>query len=255
MASAAEASLIPKDYFSDTSALYATFRPVYPEKLFAYLASLPARRVLALDCGTGNGQAALGLSRLFERVVATDGSAEQLRHAVPAPNVTYRQAAAEKSGLAARSVDLVTAAQALHWFDIGAFFGGARRVLAPGGVLAVWGYGDPVLEEAPLQAAVHAFNRGTLEPYWPAERALLLAGYRTIEFPFDEVAVPTFFLEQRWTLGQLTGLMRTWSATSRFAARHGRDPVAEVEATLRRDWGEPADSHVVRWPLYLRVGR
>lgn len=172
-----------------------------------------------------------------------------------APNVTYRQAPAEKSGLADRSVDLITVAQALHWFDIDAFFREAGRTLAPGGVLAVWGYGDPVLDEEPLQAAVHAFNRGTLEPYWPPERALLLAGYRTIAFPFDEVVVPTFFLEQRWTLSQLTGLMRTWSATQRFAAQHGRDPVAEVETTLRGKWGAPGDTHVVRWPLYLRVGR
>ena len=42
-----------------------------------------------------------------------------------------------------------------------------------------------------------------------------------VEFPFDEVAVPTFFLEQRWTLGQLTGLMRTWSATSRSVRHDG----------------------------------
>lgn len=250
-----EASLLAKDYFSDRSALYATFRPVYPDNLFDYLASLPSRRVVALDCGTGNGQAAAGLAPRFERVIAIDGSLEQLQHAIAAPNVTYRHAPAEKSGLSDRSVDLVTVAQALHWFDVDEFFKEVRRVLAPGGVVAAWGYGDPVLAEPALQSVVHAFNRGTLEAYWPPERSLLLAAYRTIDFPFDEIAAPPFVLEHTWTLRQLTGLMRTWSATSRFVAERGGDPVEEVEATLRRVWGDAETTHVVRWPLYLRVGR
>lgn len=250
-----EAPLIPKDYFSDRSTLYATFRPAYPDPFLDYLASLPLRRGLALDCGTGNGQAAVGLAPRFERVIATDGSSEQLHHAIAAPNVTYLRTPAEKSGLAGRSVDLVTAAQALHWFDIDAFFREARRVLVAGGVIAVWGYGDPTLDEPSLHSVVHAFNRGTLEPYWPPERALLLAGYRTLDFPFDEIVTPPFSLEQQWTLHQLTGLMRTWSATLRFAAEHGRDPVEEVEAALLREWGDPESLRVVRWPLFLRAGR
>jgi hypothetical protein len=150
---------------------------------------------------------------------------------------------------------MITAAQALHWFDIDAFFAEARRVLVQRGVLAVWGYGDPVLDEPSLQSAVHAFNRGTLEPYWAPERSLLLAGYQTIEFPFEEIVAPAFVLEHRWTLPQLAGLMRTWSATSLFAARHARDPVIEVEATLSHEWGDPETPRAVRWPLHLRIGR
>lgn len=188
-------------------------------------------------------------------MVATDGSPAQLQHAQPAPNVTYRHAAAEESGLPDNSVDLVTAAQALHWFDIPAFFREAQRVLAPGGVIAVWGYGDPSVDDPSVQLVVHGFNRGTLEDYWPPERRLLLAGYCTIEFPFEEIVTPSFSLEQRWSLPRLTGLMRTWSATSRFAAEHGWDPVADIEAALAREWGDPEEVRVIRWPLYLRAGR
>lgn len=144
----------------------------------------------------------MGLARHFDRVVATDGSREQLQHARPAPNVDYRCAPAEESGLPDRSVDLVTAAQALHWFNIDAFFREAQRVLVPGGVIAVWGYGDPSVDEPSLQAILHEFNRETLEHHW--------------------------------TLGQLTGLLRTWSATARYAAQHRRDPVIEVETALGR---------------------
>ncbi len=228
---------------------------MYPAALFDTLARLPDQRGLALDCGTGNGQAAVGLSVHFARVVATDPSEAQLAHAAPAANVEYRYARAEASGLPDASVDLVTAAQALHWFDTAAFFEEARRVLAPGGAIAVWGYGDPVLEDPPLQSIVHEFNRGLLEPWWYPERKLLLAAYRTIDFPFSEITTPEFTLEQRWNLSQLAGLLRTWSATTRYSAEHGIDPVAEVEAALAKEWGDPARPRVVRWPLYLRAGR
>lgn len=171
------------------------------------------------------------------------------------PNVEYRCARAEASGLPNGSVDLVTAAQALHWFDIAAFFGEARRVLAPGGAVAVWGYGDPVLDDQRLHSIVHDFNRGVLEPWWYPERKLLLAGYRTVDFPFTEISLPAFTLEQRWNLRQLAGLLRTWSATTRYSAHHGVDPVAKLEAALAKEWGDPGLLQIVRWPLYIRAGR
>lgn len=244
-----------KDHFSDRAALYAAFRPVYPDALIDSIAQLPARRRLALDCGTGSGQAAVGLARHFEHVIATDSSSEQLRHAIPNPKVEYRCAPAEVSGLPDRSVDLVTAAQALHWFDVDEFFTEARRVLAARGAIAVWGYGDPVLDAPALQTALHEFNRGTLESYWPPGRSLLLAGYSTIDFPFEEVRTPPFALEVRWNLGQLTGYLRTWSATSRYTAQHGSDPVVEVERALGAEWGNPDERRIVRWPVYVRAGR
>lgn len=247
--------MIPNDYFSERSALYAAARPGYPADLFDAVAALPARRRLALDCGTGSGQAALGLARRFDQVIATDGSAEQLRHATPAANVEYRCAPAESSGLPDRSVDLVTVAQALHWFDIATFFNEARRVLAPGGAIAVWGYGDPWLEDPALQSILHDFNRVTLEPYWRPERHLLLDGYRTTEFPFEEISMQQLTLEQRWTLRQLSALLGTWSATTRYTAHHQLDPVPTVEAALAREWGNPDHPRVIRWPLHVRAGR
>lgn len=247
--------MIPKDYFSERSALYAAARPGYPPELFDAVAVIPARRRVALDCGTGNGQAALGLARHFDRVIATDGSPEQLQHATPAANVDYRCAPAESSGLPDRSVDLVTAAQALHWFDIAAFFSEARRVLAPGGAIAVWGYGDPWLDEPALQTILRDFNRGTLEPYWATERHLLLDGYRTVEFPFEEFSMRQLTLEHRWTLRQVCALLGTWSATVRYSAHHRVDPVPTVEAALAREWGNPDDPRVIRWPLHVRAGR
>ena len=244
-----------KDHFSGRAALYATYRPLYPPALFEFLAGLTPRHRTALDCGTGNGQAAIGLVSYFDRVIATDPSAEQIRNATSHERIEYRVAAAQSSGLPAQSVNLVTAAQALHWFDAAAFFAEAKRVLAPDGAIAVWGYGDPLLDSAPLDAELHAFNRGLLEPYWFAERKLLLDGYKSIRFPFDKVTVPTFELEMKWTLAELAGYLRTWSATLRYRERHGVDPVLEVERSLATHWGGANAQRLIRWPLHLLAGK
>lgn len=234
--------------------MYAAHRPDYPESLFSYVVSLVRERRTAWDCGTGSGQAAIGLVEHFERVVATDPSPGQLAHARAHPRIEYRQAPADASGLESASVDLVTVAQALHWFDIGRFYAEAQRVLVPGGVIAVWGYGDPLLDSPGLQRTLHEFNHGTLESYWTPERRILLERYRTIPFPFAEVVRPPFTFERRWTLGELAGYLRTWSATARYVEAHDTDPVEAVEAELARQWGNPGKQRAVRWPLYLRAG-
>jgi SAM-dependent methyltransferase len=244
-----------KDHFSQRAALYAVYRPHYPDSLFTYLAGLTGEHELALDCGTGNGQAAVPLAEHFARVVATDASSAQLANATPRPNVEYRLAASDKSGLPSQSVDLVTAAQALHWFNPPAFFDEAKRVLKRDGAIAVWGYGDPILDTDSLQCFLHSFNRVKLEPYWSAERQILLDGYRPIEFPFAELTAPAFELSARWTLEELTGYIRTWSATASYVERHGVDPVSELERALAADWGNPADRRDIKWPLHLRVGK
>ncbi|HEY2140100.1 MAG TPA: hypothetical protein VGH00_08465, partial [Chthoniobacterales bacterium] len=61
-----------KDHFSKQAEGYAKFRPRYPQELFRYLATIAPRRELAWDCATGNGQAAVELAEVFDRVIATD---------------------------------------------------------------------------------------------------------------------------------------------------------------------------------------
>src|SRR5688500_8320225 len=178
-----------KDYFSASAAEYAAFRPRYPEALFEFVASLPARRRTAWDCATGNGQAAIPLAKRFDRVIATDASAEQIAHAERGARVGYRVALADASGIEAGSVDLVTVAQALHWLPLDAFFAEVRRVLAPGGALAIWCYAR--LSIAPdIDQVIERYYAGTLAPYWSPERALVDQGYRTIAMPIAEVEPP-----------------------------------------------------------------
>jgi SAM-dependent methyltransferase len=243
------------DHFSHVAGAYASFRPSQPDALVSWAVGLAPRRDLAWDCATGNGQAARAVAEHFARVVATDASASQLAHAAPHPRVTYRAAPAEASGLTDRSADLVTVAQALHWFDLDAFYREVRRVLAPGGALAVWSYMSPHVDAPAADALLQEYMYGRLGPYWPPERRLIEEGYRTIPFPFDEVAAPPFALVARWTLAQLAGYMRTWSATSRYVAAHGRDPIADFEAAARDAWGDDgAAERTVTWVYAIRAG-
>lgn len=241
------------DPFADIASEYATFRPGYPAALFAYLASTSARHDLAWDCATGNGQAALGLAPLFRRVVATDASAAQITAARSHPRVAYRVAPAHASGLDAASVDLLTVAQALHWLDRDTFYVEAARVLTPAGVLAVWTYGAPHLDDAQLDRVLTRHYTVVVGPCWPPERRVVDDGYRSISFPFAELTAPPFEMAVSWPLAALLGYVRTWSASGRYRAEHGTDPTDALAAALAPLWG-PAERRIC-WPLTLRLGR
>lgn len=248
-------SASPPDHFSRVADAYAQSRPHYPGELFTWLATLPERRALVWDCGAGSGQASVALADYFDQVIATDLSEAQLARAPAHPKIHYRVATAEASGLAAASVDLVTVAQALHWFDHARFFAEARRVLAPGGALAAWTYGTMVVEDDAINGLARAYYHDTVGPYWPAERRLVEEGYRSIAFPFERIAAPTFDIVLEWTLAQLLAYFRSWSATARYVQARGQDPVDALAPLLARAWGDSASRRRIRWPLTILAGR
>jgi SAM-dependent methyltransferase len=245
-----------KDHFSTVSRDYASFRPSYPPALFKWLGAIPGRQELAWDCACGSGQGTLELSRHFKQVIGTDASETQIK-AAPRDEATiqWRVAPAEASGLTAESVDLITVAQALHWFDLPKFYAEANRVLRPEGVLAVWCYGINEVEDRAINECILDFYSNVVGPFWPPERQIVETGYRTLDFPFAELEVPPFRMETSWSLPQLLGYFRTWSATTRYIAAHGHDPVVELEIELARLWGSPKEERIVRWPLSIRAGR
>lgn len=243
-----------KNHFSAQAAEYARFRPRYPAALFEWLASVAPGRALAWDCGTGNGQAAVALAVHFGRVVASDPSAEQIAHAELHPRVQYFVAAAEAPPGEARGADLVTVAQALHWFDFDRFYSGLEGVLGPGGVLAAWGYGLMGISPA-VDAVVLDYYSRVVGPWWPPDRAHIESGYRSIPFPLDEMAVPTFAMSARWNLDALMGYLDTWSATRRYRVARGEDPLLALRPVLAAAWGEGELERDIEWPLFLRVGR
>ena len=240
-------------HFAAIAAAYAAFRPTYPAALFEHIARASPRHARALDCGTGNGQAAHGLAAHFRRVLATDLSPGQLRQAAPHARVCYAAMRAERTALPNRCMDCVTVAQALHWLPLAEFYAEARRVLNPGGILAVWCYGRVELR-AELNPPLQAFS-DAVAPYWPRERSMVDRGYRDVPFPFKELPALSIRLEQDWTLAALLGYAGTWSAVARFRAATGTDPVARLRAELARRWGDPGALERVWWPLSLRMGR
>jgi SAM-dependent methyltransferase len=242
------------DHFSGVAAAYAAFRPRYPDALFEFLAHAARAHDDAWDAGTGSGQAAVGLAGHFRHVIATDASSSQIEHATPHARISYRVGSAEASGLADASVDLVTAAQALHWFDRPRFWAEARRVLRARGVIAVWTY---VLFEIapPIDAIVRRFYIDVVGPFWPPERRITEERYQTIEFPFAEFTAPNFVIEQSVTLDDVAGYIRTWSAAREFVKHHHMDPVDALVGELSHVWGSPQQTRLARWPVTMRIGR
>lgn len=243
-----------KDHFSRQAADYSRYRPGYPPELIAYVASLAPGHALAVDCATGNGQAAVALAGHFDEVLAVDASDAQLAQAQPHPRVRYERALAESLPVPDGAVALVAVAQAIHWFDFDRFYAECRRVLMPGGVLAAWTY-TVFRAGGEIDEVVDRFYEGTVGPYWPPEREYVQQAYRTIPFPWQEITPPPFRLQTEWTLEQVLGYFASWSSVQQYRAAHGgRDPLPAVERELASVW--PATGTVrLDWPLHLRVGR
>jgi SAM-dependent methyltransferase len=243
-----------KDHFSGHAGAYARYRPDYPGELFDYLATLTPRHDIALDCATGNGQAAVGLARHFERVIATDGSVAQLRNAQANPHIVYLGNLAEQPALQDHSVDLAVAAQAAHWFDHARFHPEMHRVLRPDGALAIWTYGLAFVSPAVDEIVRHFYDE-TVGRYWPPERRHVETAYRELPFPWREITPPQFQLRLQWDLDTFLGYIGTWSAVQRYTKVSGADPLPALHAEIAPYWnsGEPPRS--VTWPLHLRIGR
>ncbi len=242
-----------KDNFSTGSDRYAKYRPAYPDALYEYLLSLVPGREQAWDAGTGNGQVAQVLARYFGKVLATDISRQQIAHAIQHPRISYLVEPAEKTSFPDESFDLITVAQAIHWFNFGAFYKEVNRVAKKGGVLAVIGYGlvrtNPVVDEV-----IGRFYRNVAGPYWDKERRYVDEDYKTIPFPFKELAAPVFDNRMEWSFDQLMGYIGTWSAVKHYEQQNGSNPVDLVRDELRDGFGGHA-TVAGSFPILLRVAR
>lgn len=241
------------DNFSQGAASYAQFRPESPDAIFEFLYSYVQKFDVAWDCGTGNGQVAARLSERFTKVYGTDISNEQLQHAQQRDNITYRVERAEQTSFADSSIDLVTIAQAIHWFDLEPFYTEVQRVGRPNAVIAAWTYTTLRLTPEINKVIDHLYTDIT-GPYWDKERALVDAGYSTLPFPFKEITPPAFEIRKEWTIDQVVGYLRTWSGVKHYMERGHDDPILLILPDLKKAWGTAATQQVY-WPVHMRAGR
>jgi ubiquinone/menaquinone biosynthesis C-methylase UbiE len=242
------------DHFGTQTQNYLHFRPTYPRELFQYLASLVNEKNVAWDCGAGNGQAALTLANKFKRVIATDINQTQLDVAIKKENIEYRCCAAEETTIQDQSVDLITVAQALHWFDFEKFYREVKRVLKPQGIIAIWCYSLGKITPE-IDVIIYRFYQTILNDYWPKERRYIDDEYKTIPFPFHEIISPQFIIEKQMTFSQLMGYLSTWSALKEYQKRNHKNPLEFVHAELQMAWGDTIRERIMHWPLHLRVGK
>jgi len=242
-------------HFQNAGEDYAKYRPTYPPELVEFLAAQCKRHNLAVDVGCGTGQFSALIAQHFQQVLATDVSASQVENAAPVPNIRFAVEPAEQCSAKEASVDLIVAAQAAHWFDLPSFYQEARRIAAPGCVLALVSYGVLFIDNAKCNDRFRQFYYDEIGPYWPPERQHVDNGYASFDFPFEELSYPAMSIERDWTLEQFLGYVRTWSSV-KAAAKEGKasltDSFAEELVGL---WGDPQERRKISWPIAMRLGR
>lgn len=242
------------DNFSKQSDIYKKYRPDYPVELFDYLATLTPSHGLAWDAGTGNGQAALGLTSHFASVYATDPSAQQIDNAYRHDRINYKVEKAEQCSLGAHSTDLITVALALHWFDFSLFYAQVKRVLKPNGIIAAWAYGIPKISPE-IDALIHHIHDSVVGELWQEENRMVEKEYTTIPFPFDEIKPPEFFIRKNLSKNDLLGLVRSWSATQKYIDKYAKDPIPAWDHKLTELWDNPENTKAATWKLVLKIGK
>ncbi len=156
--------------------------------------------------------------------------------------------------MADSSVDLLTVAVAVHWFDFEKFYAEVKRVLKPGGIIAVWCYHIPTITPQ-VNAILEKYYKEILKGYWPERFHFVDERYKTLPFPFDKIKSPEFEMTTEWNLDQLTGFLNSWSATKNYLKATGQNPIAGIWDELNFAWGDQNLKRYLYWLLHIRIGK
>ncbi len=244
---------LPKDNFSVQSDLYARYRPHYSPEVYSFILQFVKQKHRALDCGTGNGQAASVLSNYFEKIDAIDISEKQILNAVKRPNISYRVSPADKTVFEADSFDLITCATAIHWFSFDDFYAEIKRVAKHEAVFACWAYDLVRTDNDEINQLIRDFYGKTVKQYWDAERSHVDNLYKTIPFPFREIPNPGFHTVLTWNIDTLDGYINTWSAVQHYIRKNNTNPVNDLIKTMRERTGTDIKL-TVTFPVFMRIG-
>ncbi|XP_047326196.1 putative methyltransferase DDB_G0268948 [Impatiens glandulifera] len=253
--------------FDKQAEIYADARPTYPKEWYSMLAGLTSSHTLAWDVATGNGQAAIGVAEYYEHVVATEVSKEQLNHVKPHPRIRYEHTPLSlndddlvKLVGGEGTVDLITVATAIHWFDLSRFYSVVNRLLrTPGGVLAVWTYSG--FEVFPLFDVVFKRFSDTTLPYFDPKVKYVLEEYRTLPFPFERLDLgfegnpKPMDMKREVSFAGFLRFLRSYSGVT-TAKERGVDLLSkEVVGELESAWGGPSLIRKVVYKGWMLIGR
>jgi len=241
-----------KDNFSIQSDDYARYRPTYPDALFDFINSVCKNKNHAWDCGTGNGQIAIELSKQFEHVFATDISIEQIKNAQQANNITYSIQASESTNFNQNFFDLIIVAQAVHWFDFDNFYAEVRRTSKDNAIICLVGY-NRVKVSTEIDAIISEFYHHIIGKYWDEERKYIDENYTNIPFPFKEIEVPELKNILDWNFEHFIGYLNTWSSVKHFIRANKFNPVDMLKEELNQYWKEN-EIKQVQFPIFMRIG-
>ncbi|KAF8019151.1 hypothetical protein BT93_H3896 [Corymbia citriodora subsp. variegata] len=195
----------------------------------------------------------------YDQVIATDVSAAQLKCAMQNPRVRYIHTPIPISNDeivtligGENSVDLITVAQAVHWFDLPNFYALVTRLLRkPGGVIAVWCYND-VEVSSTFDPVMKRFHDTTL-PFWDPNIKHIFDNYKKLPFPFKSVGLGCegeplpLDIPKELSFKGFLSMLRSWSAVT-TAKEQGVDLLSEgIVRELEDAWG---GSDLVRCIVY-----
>lgn len=243
-----------QDNFSKQSSFYKKYRPNYPIELINDILHITCEMDSCWDCGTGNGQVAVELSHHFENVFATDVSENQIANAVKKENITYGVERSEDTSFIDNQFDLITVAQALHWFDFKSFNKEINRVCKNGAIVAVWGYGLLRIEES-IDLLLDSFYTDIIGPYWNKERKYVDDEYASIPLDFKEINLKKdYLIKTYWTIGDLEGYLNSWSSVQNYITKNKQSPVDQIIESISVYWDNQTTKEI-NFPIFTRIGR
>ena len=205
--------------FGAQSDAYREARPTYPLSLFSWIRENAPDNQRALDCATGNGQAAVALASYFDLVDAFDIHKKQIASAIPAHNIHYKVAKAEKLPYQDHCFDVITCAQAVHWFDHPNYWREMQRVAKPNALYCAFGYNRFLASDAMENTLIRPIL-DVVQPYWSDRNLMVWDGYDPVALkcPLDLIDIPVFKLELNWSVERFIAFMESWSATRKARA-------------------------------------
>ncbi|KAL0484620.1 hypothetical protein AKO1_003439 [Acrasis kona] len=236
---------------------YAKYRPQYPTEIFDSIKKYHNKNddTTVADVACGSGQATIELAKHFKNVIGIEPSRPQLDNAPKQDNIKYVHASAEATSLSDSSVDIVTVAQAFHWFDFEKFYAEVRRITRPDGTLAVWTYALNHFENKEAQyALLHLYNVD-LSGNWSERRKLVDDNYKSIVFPFQNKTEVVVNYKKTMSIRNYVNYLSSWSSIQDYNQKNPnntllKDFELKLKTIYKADDTESFEVEVV-WPMYL----